>query len=392
MTPVYPFEFTTAGRIIFGPGVLASALNQVGAYGQRPLVVCGRDVDRCRRHLLSLEVKGLSLTFFSVTGEPQTTTIEEGVQLARRADCDMVLSMGGGSAIDTAKAIAVLLNNTGKLIDYLEVIGRGRSLENLGAPCIAIPTTAGTGAEVTRNAVLTSEKHRVKVSLRSSHMLPRVVIVDPQLLLTLPPHLTAATGMDALTQLIEAFVSSKANPMTDGMCREGLRRGARSLVEAYRNGDNLAARTDMALASLFSGLALANAGLGAVHGIAGPLGGWTAIPHGVVCATLLATVFEANAKYVAQQQPDNPVRKRFDEVARLLTGKASATADDAVIWLKRLQHTLHIPTLSELSLTAADVPAVARKALKASSMKGNPAPLSESDIVQILEQAMAHED
>lgn len=392
MTPSHRFEFATAGQILFGPGTLASALDQVSAYGQRPLVVCGRDVDRCRRQLSPLEDREVPLAFFSVEGEPQTITIEEGLHHAREGNYDMVLAMGGGSVIDAGKAIAALCNNDGDLIEYLEVIGGGRPLENPGAPCIAIPTTAGTGAEVTRNAVLTSAEHRVKVSLRSTHMLPRLVVVDPQLLLSLPPRLTAATGMDALTQLIEAFVSKKANPMTDGFCREGIPRCARSLAVAYHRGDDMAARTDMALASLFSGLALANGGLGAVHGIAGPLGGWTAIPHGVICATLLAAVFEANANHLAGQPREEHLRGRFAEVARLLTGKASATVDDAARWLKNLRRTLDIPTLSDLGLATADVPTIAAQALKASSMKGNPVPLSKTHVVEIIERAMEHEN
>jgi len=272
--------------------------------------------------------------------------------------------------------------------DYLEVIGRGRPLQNPAAACIAIPTTAGTGAEVTRNAVLASPEHGVKVSMRSPHMLPRLAVVDPELTRSLPPEVTAATGMDALTQCLEAYVSRKANPLTDSLSREGLNRCARSLRTACRQGGNLKARTDMALASLFSGLALANGGLGAVHGIAGPLGGQLDAPHGALCGRLLPPVFAANVQRL--QSESNPAASaRFDAVARSLTGDPAATAADAVLWLEVLRRELKIPPLSAYGLSSADLPTVAAKALKASSMQGNPVPLDKDAIITILEQATA---
>ena len=192
--------------------------------------------------------------------------------------------------------MAALLTNEGDLSDYLEVVGKGRPLQNPAAPCIAVPTTAGTGAEVTYNAVLGVPDQHVKVSMRSPLMLPRWAIVDPLLTHSMPPELTASTGLDALTQLIEAFVSNKANPLTDGVCREGLQRAGRSLRRAFEDGSDAEAREDMSLASLFSGMALANAKLGAVHGFAGPLGGMTDAPHGVICGKLLPYVMQANVR------------------------------------------------------------------------------------------------
>jgi len=210
---------------------------------------------------------------FSVDGEPSLSTIREGVALAKTERCDFVVGFGGGSAIDAGKAIAAMLTNPGDVLDYLEIIGQGKVLKSNSAPFLAIPTTAGTGSEVTRNAVLASPEHRLKVSLRSPYLQPRIALVDPELALELPAALTATTGLDALTQLIEAYVSCRANPMTDALCAEGIRRAARSLRRACDDGHNLAAREDMALASLLSGIALANAGLGAVHGFAGPIAG-----------------------------------------------------------------------------------------------------------------------
>src|SRR5208282_5705063 len=227
---------------------------------------------------------------------------------------------GGGSAIDAAKAIAAMLTNKGELLDYVEIIGRGKPLTQPSAPFIAVPTTAGTGSEVTRNAVLASPEHRVKVSLRSPLMLPRVAVVDPELTYALPPAITASTGLDALTQLIEPFVCARANPMVDALCIEGIRRAARSLREVVHQNPGKSAREDMALASLFGGIALANAGLGAVHGFAGPMGGMFAAPHGALCAALLPGVMAANVAALRRRQPGGEGLRRYDEIARLLTG------------------------------------------------------------------------
>ena len=265
------FSFTTAGQILFGPGLVHQAARLAKARGQRVLLVTGRNRERAARLVQDLKSADITVHCFQVPGEPDLAIVENGAQLARGQGCDLIIGFGGGSVMDAAKAIAAIAANAGPLLDYLEVIGRAQPLENRPLPCFAIPTTAGTGSEATRNAVLRSPVHRVKVSLRSPHMLPRVALVDPELTLDLPPAVTAATGFDALCQLLEAFVSAKANPMTDGLCREGLSRCGPALRTAYFDGRNLQARTDMSLASLFSGLALANAGLGAVHGIAGPI-------------------------------------------------------------------------------------------------------------------------
>jgi alcohol dehydrogenase class IV len=280
------------------------------------------------------------------------------------------------------------MTNEGDPLDYLEVIGKGQPLRQPPTPYIAIPTTAGTGAEVTRNAVLASPEHRVKVSLRSPWMLPRLALVDPELTHSMPPAITATTGMDALTQCIEPYLSVQANPLTDALCREGIQRAARSLRRAYEQGDDPAAREDMALASLFGGLALANAKLGAVHGFAGPLGGMFDAPHGAICARLLSFVMEANLKALRQREPDSPILPRFDEVARLLTGHPEATADDGVKWLHDLSAALHIPPLADYGVTTADFEALIEKAGRSSSMKGNPIPLTPDELRAILAQAV----
>jgi alcohol dehydrogenase class IV len=327
-------------------------------------------------------------TTFSVSGEPEISTVESGVAVARSGQCDLVIGCGGGSVIDAAKAIAAMLTNDGEPLDYLEVIGRGKALTKPSAPFIAIPTTAGTGSEVTRNAVLASPEHRVKVSLRSPFMLAKVALIDPELTYDLPPAITASTGLDALTQLIEPYVSSRANPLTDGLCREGIVRAARSLRVAFDDGKNKSAREDMALASLFGGLALANAGLGAVHGFAGPIGGMFPAPHGAVCAALLPHVMATNLQAVRQRAPGIGTLQRYEEIGRLLTGNIQATADDGVKWVSELVRLLQIPGLRTYSLRENDVGEVVSKATNASSMKANPIVLTTEELAETLRAAM----
>jgi alcohol dehydrogenase class IV len=278
--------------------------------------------------------------------------------------------------------------NPGSPLDYLEVVGSGKPLTRPCAPCICIPTTAGTGCEVTRNSVLSSPEHRVKVSLRSPRMLPLLAVVDPELTYSLPPAITASTGMDALTQLIEPFVCNKASPLTDAVCRDGIRRVALSLRTAYTNGNNADARKNMALASLFGGLALANAGLGAVHGLAAPLGGMFPVPHGIVSACLLPSVMDANLKALSARSKNSPALSRYDEIAFLLTGKSSARAKEGVEWARSLSADLSVPRLSSFGIMEQDLPAIAIQAKKSSSMKGNPVELSLDELTDILKEAL----
>jgi alcohol dehydrogenase class IV len=383
------FSFATAGRILFGPGVVRKTAGQAKALGHRALLVTGQNRGRSERLEQDLKMAGVAVTCFRVAGEPDVALVENGSVLAREQGCDLVVGFGGGSVMDAAKAIAALAANARPILDYLEVIGRAQPLENRPLPCIAIPTTAGTGSEVTRNAVIRSPGQRVKVSLRSPDMLPRVALVDPELTLDLPTEVTAATGCDALCQLLEAFVSTKANPLTDGLCREGLSRCSLALKTAYFQGRNLEARTDMALASLFSGLALANAGLGAVHGIAAPLGGMTAAPHGAVCARLLPFVTAANIEALETRPEAGRYLRRYREAAALLTGNPGADARDLVCWLDEISASLRIASLSRWGLQPGEVSDLAARALKSSSMQGNPVPLDSKTLEGIIEQAMA---
>ena len=382
------FEFAAAARILFGPGTMKEVAPVAASWGRRALVVTGNHVERAAPLIEQLKAHGVEAATFTVSGEPTTETAVAGVACAKEQAGEIVIALGGGSVLDTGKAIAALLTNGGDLLDYLEVIGRGRSLTLPSAPCIAIPTTAGTGSEVTRNAVVASPEHRVKVSLRSPHMLPRLAVVDPELTYSLPPAVTASTGLDALTQLIEPYVSHSANPLTDALCREGMQRVARSLRKACDDGQDAAAREDLALASLFGGLALANAKLGAVHGFAGPLGGLFPAPHGAVCARLLPIVMEANVRALQTRAPDSLALKRYDEAARLLTGNLQAAASDGVAWVRELCAALAIPPLSHSGVTEADFSTIVAQAQKASSMKGNPLPLTDEELREVLRQAI----
>jgi alcohol dehydrogenase class IV len=382
------FEFATAGRIIVGAGVLARVGELAASLGGRALVVTGSRTERAEPLLALLRERGMEAVTFAVPGEPDVEVVRRGTDLARHERCDCALGFGGGAALDAAKAIAILMRHPGDVMEYLEIIGRGRTLTEPPVPLVAIPTTAGTGSEVTRNSVIASPEHRVKVSLRSPLMLPRVALVDPELTYPLPPAITAATGVDALTQLIEPFVCTRANPLTDGLCKEGIFRVARSLSRAFADGRDATAREDMAVASLFGGLALANAGLGAAHGLAGPLGGMVRAPHGAVCAALLPGVVAGNVRALRARVPESDALPRYRRIAQMLTGDTAATPDEAVEWLRRLVGDLQIPGLASYGVGPTLIPELVENAARASSMKANPVELSREELAAIVEEAL----
>ncbi len=378
------FEFATASRVLFGAGSIREVPPAARAVGRRALVVTGRSGDRAGSLVTALGAAGVSSVGLRAEGEPTVNLICAGLERARGEHCDLIISLGGGSAIDTGKAIAALMTNPGELLDYLEVIGGGRALTHRAAPFIAVPTTAGTGTEVTRNAVLASPEHRVKVSLRSPLMLAHLAVVDPDLSSCLPPAITASSGLDALTQLIEPYVSVRANPLTDGFCLEGLRRAGPALRQAYHNGHDTEARTDMALASMLSGFSLANAGLGVVHGFAGPIGGMFPAPHGAVCAAVLPQAMDVNLEALARRAAGGEALRRYETVARILTGDPLASPEEGVRWVSELCQELGIPSLRSYGIDRTDVPALVEKASKASSTKGNPLPLTADELSEIL--------
>jgi alcohol dehydrogenase class IV len=326
-------------------------------------------------------------TVFQINGEPDVPMIIAGLNLAKTKKCEFVIGFGGGSVLDAGKAIAAMLTNPGELMDYLEVVGAGKEIPNPAAPMIALPTTAGTGTEVTRNAVITAPEHHVKVSMRALKMIPTVAIVDPELTYSMPPSVTASTGMDALTQVIEGYVSNRANPMTDMVCREGIIRGARSLLKAFKNGQDQDAREDMSLTSLFGGLALANGGLGAVHGFAGPIGGMFSAPHGVICASLLSSVMKYNVKASATLEVNSDLGSRYQDIARWVTDDPDASIEDGVAWIAVLATNLEIPGLRALGIERTDFPQIIEKSKVSSSMQKNPLRLDETILEAILAEA-----
>lgn len=381
-----PFDFSTAGRVIFGEGRLREVGGIAQEYGSQALVVCG-SVDRAQPLFVRLNDAKITFTHFAVQGEPTLELVREGVELAKASGAQMIIAFGGGSAIDAGKAIAALVTNPGDALDYLEVIGKGQKLTQEPLPFIAIPTTAGTGAEVTRNAVIASPEHRLKVSLRSHLMLPKVALVDPELTYGLPRDITAYTGMDAITQVLEPLVSNAANMMTDMICQLGLLYGANAIFDAYTSDDH-AARATMALVSLWGGIALTNAKLGAVHGFAGVLGGMYDAPHGALCAALLPHVTHVNVRALQEREPNNAAIRRYTSAVNYLSGyKVSDPAQTSEI-LRELTRSLSIQPLRVYGIQSKDFPEIVEKSAKSSSMKGNPIVLTKEELTEILDRAL----
>jgi alcohol dehydrogenase class IV len=385
---VVRFDLAVPADIRFGAGRVSEvpeALSGLGA--SRVLIVTGRTTSRADTLRSALREAGMSSVVFGVAAEPSIERVRAAVTLLAEAGCDAVLGFGGGSALDVAKAVAVLATSGTDPIDHLEVIGAGRPIEQPGLPCVAVPTTAGTGSEVTRNSVLSGGG--VKASLRSPLMLPRVALVDPDLLAGVPKTTIAASGMDALSQLIEPLLSRRANPFTDALARDGIRRSARSLHRAYREGmEDPGVREDLALASLFGGMCLANSGLGAVHGLAAAAGARLSAPHGAVCAAVLAATMDVDLRALRGRAPDHPALDRISEVATLLTGQPDAPPEDAIAWLRRLTAALSIPGLASYGLDQNEIAPVVMAAQKASSMRGNPIDLSDEEVGEIVTHSL----
>jgi len=381
------FDFATAARIVFARGAIADLPKLAREFGSRALLVTGRNAERAVPVLAALEGGGIHCRVFSVYGEPTVEMVRRGAQAAREGR-DVVIGFGGGSAIDGAKAIAAMATNPGEPLDYLEVIGKGRTIERNSLPFIAVPTTAGTGAEATRNAVIGSPEHGVKASLRSPLMLAKIALIDPDLTRDVPPHVTASTGLDTLTQLIEPYVSVRANAMTDLFCVEGLKRVAASLERVFEDGRDMDARESMSFASLLSGLALANAGLGSVHGFASPLGGMLEAPHGALCAAVLPHATAVNIRALRARDYHSKALRRYEEIACILTGESDAMPDDGAEWIAMLCKKLAIPNLRHYGLYQEQIPELVAKAARASSMKANPLPLTTEELSEIAERAL----
>jgi len=378
-------DFSTANRIIFGAGEISS-LNEIigGQYGKKVLIIKGKEYPNPETLFSICEDAKVKWDYFNVEHEPDIKTINQAIKLGREKECEFVIGFGGGSVIDTGKATAALLNNQGSLLDYLEVVGKGKPLKNPSKPYIAIPTTAGTGSEVTRNAVISVPDRKAKVSMRNAYLLPEVAIVDPELTYGVPRTITAVTGMDAFTQVIEPYVSRYSNSIVDLFCKDAIPKAASYLMRAWEDGNDYEARDNISWVSLMGGLALANAKLGAVHGLAGPIGGMFRAPHGGICAALLPSVMLVNVETLSTRGSDLEKLSRFEDIARWVTGRENATINEGVEWLSSLCKNMEIPRLSELGIKKEHFPAIIEKSRKSSSMKGNPIQLTDQETEKIL--------
>lgn len=402
------FTFFSPAKIVFGAGISKNIADHIpqpasrdkkrsedGGHSRRTrgkvLLITGKDTSRAKSIIDSLNSSETDHELMVQSGEPSISEIVKGVEMAIRDGIDSVIAIGGGSVIDAGKAIAALTTNRHHIMHYLEIIGKGSPLTEKSLPMVAIPTTSGTGAETTCNAVLSSPEHHIKVSLRGHLMYPDVALIDPELSMSMSAQMTASTGMDALTQLIESFTSRFATPVTDALCREGLSKISGSFKKCYDEPDNIEARGEMSLAAMLSGITLSNAKLGAVHGIAGPMGGMVNAPHGLICARLLGSVITANIVMVKEQlkwagQKESALKSlmKYQEVARILTGNPDAEPDDASYYINEIAQYMHIRDIAFPEVDSKQIDLVTRQSEKSSSMKGNPVALSSDQIKNII--------
>lgn len=387
------FEFGAPGRIVFGRGASEQAGELASEFGHSALVLVGSRSLAASGGLArveaSLQASGIRFQAQEVVDEPSVSTVDELVQVARHVACSCILAVGGGSVIDAAKAVGIVMTNTvgddESCRDFLEGVGKGRVPTRPPRPVIAMPTTAGTGAEATRNAVISSDDRTFKKSLRHASMRPAIAVVDPLLTASAPPEITAACGADALAQLIEAYLSSRASLPTDAFAREGIRLCAWALERAVADGSDLEARDGMALAGLLSGLALDNAGLGAVHGLASPIGAFFPIPHGVVCGNLLPPIIRANLARArarlgrgARTDPEAArVLERYREIASLFNGDFACEPENLAPSLEQHRFLRRIPSFARYGIGEADIPRILASC-RAGSMKTNPFELDDA--------------
>lgn len=373
----------TAAHIAFGRGSAARAVPQVLSFGGRVLLVRGSASAFADTLHRDLEKSGATVLAVRARGEPDLTQLSACIAAGRDHGAEVVVAIGGGSAIDLGKAAAALVPAAHVPLIYLEVVGDGRPLDADPLPFIALPTTAGTGAEVTKNAVISIPDHGRKVSLRDGRMLARLAIVDPALTEDCPRGVTLASGLDAVTQVIEPYLSARANPLTDALCRDAIPRGLQALA-ALMQGEDTQARDELAFVSLIGGIALANAGLGAVHGLAGVIGGRTGAPHGAVCGRLLGPVLRANRAAMQQSGGD---MHRFREVENWIRAALGGADGDAFDLLDAQIDAWGLPLLSALGVSASARAALAAEAQRSSSMAANPLPLAEETLTRIMAEA-----
>ena len=378
--PLSPFQMTFAPQLRFGRGEALAATADMMAFGSRFVIVCGRNEGRTTPLIDTLRKAGATLHIEHCSAEPDLPMLAAALSRCGKHRAEAVIAIGGGSVIDLGKALAALLPVSGvDPMDHIEVVGRGLPLPVPPLPFIAIPTTAGTGSEATRNAVIAVPEHRRKVSLRDARMLPRLAIVDPSLMDGTPRAITMASGLDAVTQVIEPYLSNRANPMSDALCRDAIPRGLAALRALVEQGEDPDARDELAYVAHVSGIALANAGLGAVHGLAGVLGGETGAAHGAICGQLLAPVLLA---YRYHDGTGANARHRIDEIedwSQMILGCSIAGLAE---WAGK--HGLPAP---DRPVSLAQAEEIARQSAASSSMKPSPVTLSQAQLVSILGEA-----
>lgn len=386
-----PFFFAAAPHIHFGCSSRNQIVELVRAYGERVLLVTGHhsfDTSLlCKQVLHDLE-QTCEVRRIRVSGEPSPSLVDDAVSMFRPFNADVVLAIGGGSAVDAAKAIAGLLLSGDSVLEYLEGVGRGRAYQGPSLPFIAVPTTAGTGGETSKNAVLSEIGEKgYKKSFRHETLVARHIVLDPELTLECPPKITAACGMDAFTQLLESYVSINANPVSDALALSGLKAVRSGLINAVEQGRNIEARSNMLYASSISGLTLANAGLGSVHGLASPLGAFFPIPHGEVCGSLLADATRINIEAMEARAPDSEGLCRYADAARLMLDNTSLDDTEArqkllellYAWTERMQ----MPRLSDYGVQESDVDRIVVNS-RGNSMKTNPIELTDDEVASLI--------
>lgn len=395
-----PFSIARLPRIVFGAGEIRKLADEIGAFGSRALLVTGRSSFRSSsgwgEFTEACKKKGVDFETVIVDDEPSPDLVDGTVAESRAGNVDVVAAVGGGSALDAAKAIAGLLPTGNSVMDHIEGVGRGVPYAGPSVPFIAAPTTAGTGSEATKNAVLSSRgPGGFKKSFRDDRLVARVAIVDPELLESCPAALIAANGMDAFTQLLESFVSVRANAMTDALAWSGLEAFGRGFFDAWsgageKDDKSDAGRADTAYASLMSGIALAQVGLGSVHGLASPLGAFFPVPHGVVCGTLVAVATEVNIRALKARSPESPALEKYARTGRLLSGRDDLDREGAlsalIETLSRWIDEMEIPRLGEFGMTSSDLGRVAAASMP--GMKSNPVLPTEEEISELLERRL----
>ncbi len=378
-------EFYAPGKIIFGPGSLSQIGIEAKRLGDKALVVLGKGSMRKSGTLdrltnLLKEDKVEYIIYENIPSDPSVELVDKGVSLARKEKCNVVIALGGGSVLDAGKAISAMVTNEGSVADYQEIEGKGKKFQHKTIPFIAIPTTSGTGSEATKNSVITNTELGLKKSIRDPWLIPEVALVDPELTLSLPPHITAICGGDALTQCIEPYLGKKSQEITDALALHAIELIGRSLVRAVKEGNNLEARKDMAMAALLSGLCLSNSGLGAAHALSHPLGVHYKIPHGLSCAVLLPYVMEFNLPVVTKKL--TKIAQALEEDASLLS--ETEAAQRVVEKIKEMFSQAGIKeNLSEWGIKEEDFLQLAKES-KGGSLNNNPRETSEADLIELL--------